>query len=82
MRFQDFRHTYFKRISGLEPDPHDAATPRLLSPYRGKKLRTGLDPQDVLEPSMNRASRRSMKFPRPRVRGVALSPDEMPWRAA
>lgn len=86
MRYQDIRQTLFKKVHGFDqPYVDSPATPRRLSPFRGKDkkhLRVGIDPDDLLQPDINRAARRAMKFPRIRTRDVALTPDLMPWRAA
>lgn len=72
-RFSDIRQTLLKGVD--TPDPHDVATPRMISPYfMGQAIARirGVFP-DIFVPVKTRKIRK----PRQRVRGVALT--EKPW---
>ena len=95
MQFSQLRKTLIKRIhtpedndftrvneDGKEETWFNPSTPRWVSPFRGntQKLRVGIDIDDVQTPASNRASRRSIKVKKERIRGVSVRKEWQPWK--
>lgn len=89
MRFRDHRQVLLKGID--TPDlpkldasttPAQLSTPKLISPEKSGRLAAQLAGKKPPLQLPNRAYvRNAMKTKRARVRGVALSPEQMPWKA-
>ena len=77
MRFRDQRTTYYKPFGA---PTFSEATPRMISAYSRGILRPGLTPDLIPQRLANRADRRRSLKGRDRVPGVALTPEQMPWK--
>lgn len=88
MRFRDHRQILLKGVDvpdlpslGESSTAAQLATPRYISPDRSGRLAAQMAGKRAPLTMPSRASIRSMvKVKRSRVRGVALRPEQMPWK--
>lgn len=76
MRFRDQRPVLLKGID--KRDYSNPATPRYISPYRSGRIAAALAEKSPFIPV---PKPRKLKLRR-RLRGVAIPPDQQPWKVA